>query len=293
MKTEISAYAKINLFLDVVGIRGDGYHDIETVMQSISLFDTVEVELLDDERIIIECDKEGVPLDEKNIAHKAARLFFDRANIKKGARITIKKNIPMAAGLAGGSADGAAVLVGLNELCNNTFSKEELCKMGAILGADVPFCIVCGSMYSDGRGDNLREFPSISENTCFVIACGGEGVSTPWAYGMLDKDHNNFIGYEKKGTQLLYKAIVAGDDAFCDELFNLFEATVSRERPVVSEIKEIMETHGAKRAMMSGSGPSVFGVFKDAQSAETASKKILEKGYFSCVAYPIFERKQV
>ena len=293
MKTEISAYAKINLFLDVVGIREDGYHDVENVMQSISLFDTVEVELLDDERIIIECDKEGVPLGDKNIAHKAARLFFDRANIKKGARIKIKKNIPMAAGLAGGSADGAAVLVGLNELCNNTFSKEELCKMGAILGADVPFCIVCGSMYSDGRGDNLREFPSISENTCFVIACGGEGVSTPWAYGMLDKDYNNFIGYEKKGTQLLYKAIVAGDDAFCDELFNLFEATVSRERPVVSEIKEIMETHGAKRAMMSGSGPSVFGVFKDAQSAETASKKILEKGYFSCVAYPIFERKQV
>ena len=291
MKTEIRAYAKINLFLDVTGIRDDGYHDVETVMQSVSLFDTVEVELLDDERITIECDKEGVPLDEKNIAHKAARLFFDRANIKKGVRITIKKNIPMAAGLAGGSADGAAVLVGLNGLCNNAFSKEELCKMGASLGADVPFCVACGSMYSDGRGDNLKEFASIPSNTCLVIACGGEGVSTPWAYGMLDKDYNNFAGYKKRGVKALYEKIVAGDISFCDELFNLFEATVSRERPVVSEIKEIIEKHGARRAMMSGSGPSVFGVFANVKDAERASNEILKKGYFSCVAYPIFERK--
>ena len=287
---EIRAYAKINLFLDVVGIRDDGYHDVETVMQSVSLFDTVEVELLDEDEIIIECDKEGVPLDEKNIAFRAAKLFFERARLSKGAKIIIKKNIPMAAGLAGGSADGAAVLVALNELCGKLFSVEELCKIGAMLGADVPFCITCGCMYSDGRGDNLSNYVSIPSDTCFVIACGGEGVSTPEAYKMLDLEYNNFVDYKKKGADALKEKILLGG-AFCNEFFNIFEKTVSNKRPVVNEIKNIMISNGAKQAMMSGSGPSVFGVFGDVESAETTSKNIEQAGYFSCVAFPIFERK--
>ncbi len=288
---EVLAYAKINLFLDVVAVRDDGYHNVETVMQSVSLCDTVDVGLLEEDKIIIECDVDGVPLNEKNIAYRAAKIFFERAKLNKGAKITIKKNIPMAAGLAGGSADGAAVLVALNELCGKMFSGKELCDMGSLLGADVPFCITCGCMYSDGRGDNLSRFVSIPEDTCFVIACGGEGVSTPEAYRMLDREYNNFVGYKKKGVDSLKEKIFVGDASFCDAFFNLFEKTVSEYRPVVNEIKNIMISNGAKRAMMSGSGPSVFGVFGDVQSAKKASEKILEAGHFSCVAFPIFERK--
>lgn len=285
------AYAKINIFLDVTGIRDDGYHNVETVMQSISLCDIVDVELLDDGSIIIECDKAGVPLDEKNIAYKAAKLFFEAINSKKGAKITIKKNIPMAAGLAGGSADGAAVLVALNTLFDGIMTKEELCNIGSKLGADVPFCIVCGSMYSDGRGDQLSEFVALPDDIYIVVACGGEGVSTPEAYRLLDVETNNFLDYEKRGIVALKNKMISKDISYCDEFFNIFEKTISEKRPVVNEIKCIMNECGAKKSMMSGSGPSVFGIFTDAEAAKKTSAKICEAGYFSCVSYPVFERK--
>ena len=285
------AYAKINIFLDVTGIRADGYHNVETVMQSISLCDIVDVELLDEGSIIIECDKVGVPLGEKNIAYKAAKLFFEAVNSQKGAKITIKKNIPMAAGLAGGSADGAAVLVALNTLFDEVLSKEELCNIGSKLGADVPFCIVCGSMYSDGRGDQLSEFIAMPNDVCIVVACGGEGVSTPEAYRLLDVEYNNFLDYEKRGVDALKTKMISRNLSFCDEFFNVFEKTISERRPVVNEIKSIMNEFGAQKSMMSGSGPSVFGVFTNAEDAKKASAKICEAGYFSCVSYPVFERK--
>ena len=291
MKIRTLAYAKINLFLDVTGIRDDGYHNVETVMQSISLCDLVDVELLDDGKIIIECDVEGVPLNEKNIAYKAAKLFFECVESNKGARIIIKKNIPMAAGLAGGSADGAAVLIALNTLFDEALSMDELCELGSKLGADVPFCIMCGCMYSDGRGDHLSKFTPIPKDVCFVIACGGEGVSTPEAYRLLDTEYNNFFEYEKKGVNSLKEKMLIGNISFSDELFNLFEKTISEKRPVVNEIKCVMDANGAKRSMMSGSGPSVFGVFSNFQEAKKVSEKITEKGYFATVAYPIFDRK--
>lgn len=291
MKIRTFAYAKINLFLDVTGIRADGYHNVETVMQSISLCDIVDVELLDDEKIIIECDVEGVPLNEKNIAHKAAKLFFERVESSKGARISIKKNIPMAAGMAGGSADGAAVLIALNTLFEGKLSLEALCELGSKLGADVPFCIMCGCMYSDGRGDHLSDFTPTPKDICFAVACGGEGVSTPEAYRLLDVEYNKFSDYEKRGVNSLKEKMVIGDLSFSDELFNLFEKTISEKRPAVNEIKRIMDANGAKRSMMSGSGPSVFGVFSNVEEAKMASEKIMEKGYFATVAYPIFNRK--
>ena len=290
MKIRTLAYAKINLFLDVTGIRDDGYHNVETVMQSISLCDIVDVELLDDHKIIIECDAEGVPLDEKNIANKAARLFFERVGSEKGAKISIKKNIPMAAGLAGGSADGAAVLIALNELFGGVLSNEELCKIGSQLGADVPFCIMCGCMYSDGRGDQLSNFVAVPNDICFVVACGGEGVSTPQAYALLDCEYNNFFEYEKKGVAALKEKMLIGDVGFSKEFFNIFEKPISKRRPAVNQIKDIMDANGAARSMMSGSGPSVFGVFCNTDDAKKASLEIEKEGYFSTVAYPVFER---
>ena len=291
MTVRVKAYAKINLHLDVTGKRSDGYHDVQTVMQSISLCDTVDVELSEFPEIKIECDKAEVPLGEKNIAHKAARAFLDKTGVQCGVRISIKKNIPMAAGLAGGSADAAAVLVGLNILFDDALSFEALCELGSLLGADVPFCIACGCMYSDGKGDRLSDFLSIPSDTVFVVACGGKGVSTPEAYKLLDGEYDCFLNYNPKGVEELKKTLSSdAPNEFYKRLFNIFEEPISRERATVGRIKNIMLDAGARAAMMSGSGPSVFAVFEKISDAECAVKAINEKGFFASVAFPVGAR---
>ena len=290
MKTRVKAYAKINLHLDVTEIREDGYHNIEGIMQSISLCDIVDIEVIENEKIIIECDKAGVPLDEKNIAYKAARRFLDKAQRSCGVIIKIKKNIPMAAGLAGGSADGAAVLVGLNELFEGALSDEELYALGASLGADVPFCMACGCCLTEGIGERMTRIESLSQDTVLVIACGGEGVSTPTAYRMLDEKYDNFKTYNPQGYADLQRCIVEGNDAFYEHIFNIFEEPIPSVRPVVGEVKSYMLECGALGAMMSGSGPSVFGVFDDIKKAEKTVSEIKKHGYFAIIAYPIAKR---
>ena len=291
MTVRIQAYAKINLHLDVVGLREDGFHNVVTVLHSLSLCDIVDVELSDGGDIVIECDKVGVPLDEKNIAHKAAKLFFDSLGRRSGVVIRIKKNIPMAAGLAGGSADGAAVLIGLNKLFEEPFSSNELCEIGARLGADVPFCIFCGCAYSEGRGDLPQSLPTLSRDMIFVVACGGEGVSTPRAYAMLDDAYNSFADYRLASVDNIIGAIGRNDfDALAGSLFNIFEAPISNEREAVGEIKRIMLDCGARAAMMSGSGPSVFGMFEKMTDAEAAVRAIAQKNYFAATAFPVDKR---
>lgn len=290
MNIQINAYAKINLHLDVTQIRDDGYHNIQSIMQSISLCDIVDIEITDDKSIIIECDVTGVPLDEKNIAYKAARRFFDKADIEKGAIIKIQKNIPMAAGLAGGSADGAAVLVGLNKLFNGILSKDELYSIGASLGADVPFCMNCGCCVTEGIGDKLTEISSLPSNTVLVIACGGEGVSTPMAYKLLDEKHKRFVNYIPKSYNKLVDSLYNEKSDFHRYFFNIFEEPISNERPVVTEVRALMLDNGAKVAMMSGSGPSVFGVFDNIETARDSVELIKSQGYFADVAFPTAKR---
>ena len=291
MTVRIQAYAKINLHLDIVGLREDGFHNVVTVLHSLSLCDIVDVELSDGGDIVIECDKVGVPLDEKNIAHKAAKLFFDSLGRRSGVVIRIKKNIPMAAGLAGGSADGAAVLIGLNKLFEEPFSSNELCEIGARLGADVPFCILCGCAYSEGRGDLPQSLPTLSRDMIFVVACGGEGVSTPRAYAMLDDAYNFFADYRPASVDNIIGAIGRNDfDALAGSLFNIFEAPISNEREAVGELKRIMLDCGARAAMMSGSGPSVFGMFEKMTDAEAAVRAIAQKNYFATTAFPVDKR---
>ena len=290
MKIKIDAYAKINLHLDITGIRDDGYHNIQSVMHSISICDTVELECVDGEDIIIECDTEGVPLDEKNIAHKAARLFFAKTDIKSGVIIKIKKNIPMAAGLAGGSADGAAVLLGLNRLFDEALCEKELYLLGSALGADVPFCMSCGCCYTTGIGDKMVKVEPLSDNTVLVVACGGEGVSTPEAYRMLDKKYNNFTDYELRNCQALMQSLADQNCDFYKHIFNIFEEPISSVRPAVKLAKGIMFDNRAKAAMMSGSGPSVFGIFEDVENAENAVKALKAQGCFASVASPVKKR---
>lgn len=283
-------YAKINLHLDITGRTNDGYHLVETVMQSISLCDDITLTKRNDGKFTVSCNVDGVPTDERNLAVKAALLFCEKTGLNIGADIVIYKRIPMAAGMAGGSADAAAVLRAMNELSDNVLSEEELCALGARLGADVPFCVVCGSAYADGKGDKLHAFPTMPD--CYIVAaCGGEGVSTPWAYETLDGMYNGFYensGYSPRGIAALSEAVKDGNiDSVAKAMYNIFEEPILTVRPVAKEIRDIMRDNGSVGAMMSGSGPSVFGIFTDKKTAEQTAEQIDKKGYFATVCRPI------
>lgn len=279
-------YAKINLHLDITGRLEGGYHRIETVMQTISLCDEITLTLTDGESISVTCDVAAVPLDEKNLAVRAANLFFDVLGVRRGLMLDIKKRIPMAAGMAGGSTDAAAVLRGLNHLFEHPFSGEELCDLGSRLGADVPFCIVGGTAYADGRGDQLHPFSAMPD--CYILcACEGESVSTPWAYSILDQEFDGFKeggAYVPRGVDSLREAIEAGDlEKIGGALFNIFEEPVLSRRPVATHVRQLLLESGAIAAMMSGSGPSVFGMFADEAGREKAIKALDAAGF---CAYP-------
>lgn len=285
-------YAKINLHLDVTGILDGGYHAVSTVMQSVTLCDEItlsEIKIAPVPSFSISCDRSDVPCDERNLAYRAAMLFCEKSGISLSARIDIAKNIPMAAGMAGGSTDGAAVLRGLNKALGEPLTASELCDIGSSLGADVPFCIVGGTLYADGKGDILHEFPKMPD--ChIVIACDGESVSTPWAYRLLDSTYDNFeIGaYEPKDITPLRNALFAGSiSAVAENIYNIFESPVLALRPVAADIKDTLLSSGAIAAMMSGSGPSVFGIFESRENAQSAAARLKKKGYTPYICQPV------
>ena len=290
-KETVRGYAKINLHLDVKGRLEGGYHSMETVMQSVSLYDTVTVTLTEEPRFWSTCDREEVPSDEKNIAVRAAKLFAERIDSLRGAHIHIEKTIPMAAGLAGGSADAAATLIAINRLYGSPLTQSELCALGARLGVDVPFCIVGGTQYADGKGEQLHPFP-LMPNCVLVVACGGEGVSTPWGYGLLDSRYGGFADascYTPHTTERLRDAMTDGDlSEISSALYNIFEEPILAERPVAADIRQTMLSCGAVGAMMSGSGPSVFGLFSEEEMAKKTAEIIQSKNCFATVCHPVF-----
>ena len=288
-KKTIKAYAKINLHLDVTGIAENGYHFVNTVMQTISLCDDVEVVLTDAERHTISCTDKSLPTDEKNLAWRAADIFFERAAISKRTDIKITKRIPAAAGLAGGSADAAAVFIALNELSGYPLTEEELLLAGARLGADVPFCIAGGAKFADRFGDVLHDFPGMPD--CYiVVSAGREGVSTPWAYSMLDTELAGFSegAYSPRGMDALRTALEQRDLlGVSQNIYNIFEGVIEKERADVGVIRHKLTECGALGAMMSGSGPSVFGIFDDREKAEAAKDALLSFGFAAFVTEPI------
>lgn len=291
MMRTVKAYAKINLFLEVTGLLQNGYHSVNTVMQSISLCDEVTVDLLEEKKIFSESDSPELPSDDKNIAVRAARLYLDAVGADCGARISIKKNIPLAAGLAGGSADAAATLIALNSLFEDALSLDALCALGAKLGADIPFCIVCGTSFADSKGDVLHECPELSAPVALVVGCAGEGVSTPWAYRLLDSYFDNFESYSPHSHERIVSSLEneSGID-FYKHIYNIFEKPVIEQRPAVKRIKDIMQENSALATLMSGSGPSVYGVFEDVGSAEKACCALREDGCFAAVAFFVKKR---
>ena len=287
------AYAKINLHLDVTGIMSDGYHAVSTVMQSLSLCDVITVSDIkkadNSPEFSVSCNLSGVPCDERNLAVKAAMLFCEETGLSLSAHINIEKHIPMAAGMAGGSTDGAAVLRALNSACGYPLDTDSLCALGAKLGADVPFCIVGGTRFADGRGDILHEFPRMPDCS-IVVACEGEGVSTPWAYKLLDETYNNFSdsAYTPKDTNDLRTALTSGNvKEVAKNIYNIFESPVLARRPVAAQIKEILLSSGADGAMMSGSGPSVFGIFENEENAKKAAELLESRGFKAHICRPV------
>ena len=286
---KLSANAKINLHLDVVSKAENGYHGVNTVMQTLSLCDDVEISLNAEGTHSISCDSPAVPLNEKNLAWRAAVLFFERCGLSFGADIKIINRIPVAAGLAGGSTDAAAVFEGLNTLCGYPLSEEELLELSSKLGADVPFCIAGGTKYADRFGDVLHPFVKMPD--CYVVvACGKEAVSTPWAYATLDSKFNNFESgrYIPQDITKLEAAMRCGDiSKMCENLYNIFEGAIEPERAEVTKIKSELLKMGALGAMMSGSGPSVFGVFVDEKSANYATGHLISLGIDAFLTKPV------
>lgn len=289
MIVSVDAYAKINLFLDIDSIRDDGYHNIISYMQSVTLHDTVSVEhkSSDTKSISLFCDNPDIPCDKSNLAYQAAEIF----PVKTGSlRIDITKRIPMSAGLAGGSADAAATLIALNEIYGSPLTQNELKILGNKLGAYIPFCIEKGACIASGTGDVLKKISPMPYYP-IVIARMGEGMSTPHAYKALDKKYGNFVNYSPNIDRLkiLSDGAQMSIDQYSGGLFNIFESVVEPERPYVTSLKKIMNDNGAVSSMMSGSGTAVFGIFKNESDAENAEKELASSGAFAAVCYPFYE----
>ncbi len=279
-KIIMTAPAKINLMLDVTGRRGDGYHTLDTVMQSISLCDTVKISRNRSGAVTVDCTDKSVPygeLAEKNIVFKAAMAFYGFTGISDiGLHISIEKRIPSNAGLGGGSSDGAAVISGMNKLYGTELSDGQLCGIGAKVGADVPFCITGGTMICSGIGEIMS--PATPLKDCFiVIGKGSGGISTAEAYEKIDRlelsERFNYLLYD--GTPNSLKKTGG----------NIFEAVT--ENQDVSKIKKICADNGAEYSAMSGSGSAVFGLFRRQKEAVDCSLCLKEQKFFSEVCKPL------
>lgn len=265
----VPAPAKLNLSLDIVGVREDGYHLLHMIMQTIDLCDQIVLERADE--ISLTCNLPELPCDERNLAVRAARVFFERTGLPGGVRMTLDKNIPHGAGMGGGSADAAAVLKGLNELCGTDLSQQELCEIGLRLGADVPFCIVGGTQLAEGVGERLTPLPPLPD--CFLLVAKPEqGVSTPEAYRAYDR----LTGVLHPDTAELTGLLSRGDlSGFCARMENVLEPAVPL--PEIQQIRAEMLAAGALGSRMTGSGSAVFGVFTQEQPALVCKKNLKKR----------------
>lgn len=270
---ELKALAKINLGLDVLGKRENGYHDVRMIMQSIYLYDEVRLDRSEEPGIRVKTNLGFLPTGEGNIAYKAAQMLKDEFGIGPGIDITLNKHIPVAAGLAGGSTDAAAVLFGLNRMFGLKLTREQLMERGVKLGADVPYCIMRGTVLAEGIGEELTVLPDMPKCTV-LIAKPPVSVSTRVIYEALDAgeivDHPDIDG--------IIEGLKAGNlKKIASSMGNVLEGVTIPMHPVIEQIKEEMKAAGALNAMMSGSGPTVFGLFENRAAARDAQRRIREK----------------
>lgn len=258
------AYAKLNLTLDVLDKRTDGYHDIKSIMQTVSIRDDVQIDIGTHKEWTLSCDVEDVPCDSRNLAWKAAELFFNTTKIDpEGIAIRITKRIPMQAGLAGGSADAAAVLRALNKHYQSPFSILALAELGASIGSDVPFCVVGGTAMCEGRGERLRVLPAIPD--CVFVVCKPDfSSSTPELYKKIDENPVS----NRPDHQAMESAILSGDLLkISQNLRNVFDPIVTKDHLELNYIKSIFNTYGALGQQMTGSGSAVFAIVENFEYA--------------------------
>ena len=259
-----SAFAKVNLTLDVMDKHADGYHDIKSVMQAISIRDDIQIDIGTGKPWELFCTMEGIPTDETNLAWKAAKLFFD--TVKKdpdGLSIYITKRIPVEAGLGGGSADAAAVLRALNRHYGDPLSILALAELGASVGSDVPFCVLCGTAMVEGRGERVRKLPDLPD--CFFVVCKPDfSVSTQDLYRKLDE---SVIG-KRPNNQAMESALLAGDlGKVAENIYNVFDPVVTKDHLELNYIKSIFNSYGSVAQQMTGSGSAVFGIVTEFEHA--------------------------
>lgn len=265
----VKANAKINLTLDILNKRADGYHEVAMVMQAVGLFDTIHLTQAA-AGIALRLDTRELPTDEGNLAFRAARVFLDAYHISDGVRIEIEKRIPIAAGLAGGSTDAAGVLRGLNALFAVGATADDLAALGARLGSDVPFCVYGGTMVAAGRGEILTLLPTVTKAWA-VLAKPPVAVSTAWAYGAFDRGKPP----SAPQTAAMIDAVKSGDlERIAAVLSNDLERVTQKEYPVIGEYKRILRENGALSSLMTGSGPTVYALAKTEREAERAAEAI-------------------
>ncbi|MCF6462341.1 4-(cytidine 5'-diphospho)-2-C-methyl-D-erythritol kinase [Clostridium sp. Cult1] len=268
----LESFGKINLALDVLYKRNDGYHEINTLMQQIDLKDRVIIKNKE-KGLEIQCNDKDVPLDNTNLVYKAWERIIEKTGVNKGAHIIIEKKIPVAAGLAGGSSNGAAVLKGLNILWNLNLSEKELMKIGLEIGADIPFCILGGTAWAKGIGEKLTKLKKFS-NKMILLANMGIPISTASVYNKLNLNSiNSKVDVEKLINYIEEEDLIG----LGQNMTNVMEQVVIKEYPIVEEIKKDMVRYGALGSLMSGSGPTVFGLFDDEEKLLSCKEKLEKK----------------
>jgi len=278
------AYAKLNLTLDVLGKREDGYHDLKSVMQTISIRDDIEIDIGTGKPWKLLCSVEGIPTDERNLAWKAAKVYCDA--MKKdpdGIEIRITKRIPSGAGMGGGSADAAAVLRALNRHYGEPLSIMALAELGAQVGSDVPFCTVCGTTMVEGRGERLRKLPDMPE--CIFVVCKPDfSVSTPELYKKIDE-----VAIPKRpDNQAMESALLAGDlGKVAENIFNVFDPVVTADHLELNYIKSIFNSYGSLNQQMTGSGSAVFAILPSFEYAAVVCNMLRENYPQIFIARPV------
>ena len=272
-KLQLKAYGKINLGLDVIRKRPDGYHDLDMIMQMVDVYDDVIIEKKAGEEIVVKADAAVLSNGKDNLAYMAAKMLFDEFGIKSGDEITIHKRIPIAGGMAGGSSDCATTLIGINEMFNLGLSKQQLMERGVKLGADVPYCVLGGTAIARGIGEVLTPLPTPPQ--CHVIIAKPPiSVSTAYVYGHIRPDEIT----KRPNIEQMTLAIKEQDlNKLSNLLYNVMEEVTVSEYPVIEKLKSIMLEKGALNSIMSGSGPTVFGLFDDREKAQAAMKALDSK----------------
>ena len=270
----LKAYAKINLGLDVIGRRPNGYHDVRMIMQTIDLFDTLHITKNDSGRLTLSIDRADLPADQNNLIYRAAKLLIDEFHITDGIHIDLKKSIPIAAGMAGGSTDAAATFVGLNQLFDLDLSKKQLMERGVTLGADIPYCIMQGTALSEGIGEILTPIDPMPDCS-ILIAKPPIGVSTKYVYEHLQLDSST---EHPKIDALIHEIHEQNVHGVAANLGNILESVTLTKYPIIESLKKQMLEHGALGALMSGSGPTVFGIYDDPDTASKALNALQTTG---------------